>query len=89
MSWISPSPKLRVANFYATGITQDSEPGTVDLAGGTSSPYADTHRFTAAGLQVRPPQGFNEYQREQNPLARGIWRKLAPDGLGYVLDVRE
>ena len=50
--WLAPAPKLRTANFYATGIAQNVAPGTADLTTGTCSPYSNTHSFGAAGLQV-------------------------------------
>ena len=50
--WLEVEPELHTANFLATGITQNGLPGTVDVSAGTSSPYADSHSLSAAGLQV-------------------------------------
>lgn len=52
VQWLAPAADLRIANFYATGIVQKQAAGTVNIESGTISPYADTHTFFAAGLQV-------------------------------------
>ena len=49
--WLEPEPELHTANFLATGIAQNGVPGSVDVNAGTSSPYADSHSLSVAGLQ--------------------------------------
>lgn len=52
MYWIAPIPKREAMNFYGSGILQSGLPGVINVDNGYSTPYADTHPFTAAGLQV-------------------------------------
>ena len=58
--WVSPRPKTRAANFFATGIGQSGNAAAFAAASNGPGPAGDagTHPLWDAGLYITPPSAL-------------------------------